>query len=105
MKGTFMVGSGSQAQARARLIYDPIEAAYDFGAEHPLQARRLVALMDLLETSGLWHSDNEQTRLPLRAATMEELSLIHTPDYIEVVQRLSLSEDGGVEAQRERKRL
>ncbi len=81
------------AQARARLIFDPAELAYDFGPGHPLQARRLVALMDLLETSGLWNSSNELTRLPLRAATIDELRLNHTADYISAVQRLSQPED------------
>ncbi len=75
--------------AGARIIFDPAENKYDFGAEHPLQARRLVALVDLLESSGLWQSGNEQTRLPWRTATREELELIHTPEYIAAVQRLS----------------
>src|SRR5438105_3456737 len=89
------------APARARLIFDPIELKYDFGAEHPLQASRLESLIDLLEASGLWHSTDEQTRLPLRPATLEELSLIHTPDYIAAVQRLSVPEqDDAQERQR-----
>src|SRR5947207_14237850 len=46
--------------------------------------------MDLLETSGLWQSENEQTRLPSRTATIEELSLNHTTEYIDAVQRLSV---------------
>src|SRR5579863_7389705 len=57
-------------QHRARLIFDPAELAYDFGSGHPFQAQRLVALMDLLEKSGLWDSANEQTGLPVRAATI-----------------------------------
>src|SRR6266699_4582755 len=52
-----------KSDSRARLIFDPNELEYDFGPEHPLQPRRIVALMDLLETSGLWHSSDEQTRL------------------------------------------
>src|SRR5947208_4493013 len=75
---------------RARLIFDPAEFNYDFGPDHPLRGRRLISLMDLLETSGLWQSENEQTRLPSRAATIEELSLNHTAEYIEAVQRLSV---------------
>jgi len=43
-----------------------------------------------LEKTGLWNSGDEQTRLPLRAATTEELGLNHTADYMEAVQRLSL---------------
>ncbi|HAG99257.1 MAG TPA: hypothetical protein DDW33_13895 [Ktedonobacter sp.] len=95
------------ASSRARLIFDPAELAYNFGADHPLQARRLIALMDLLKASGLWNSMNEQTRLPLRAATIEELSLNHTADYLDAVQRLSGGDRKGLPAseQEELKRL
>ena len=80
-----------KTSARAYLIYDPKELAYDFGPEHPMQTGRLAALMELLERSGLWQSSNEP-RLPVRAASIEELGLIHTPDYIAAVQQLSISE-------------
>lgn len=76
-------------KARARLIFDPAELNYDFGPAHPLQAQRLVALIDLLEASGLWNKDDEQTRLPLRSATREELELVHTASYIDAVRELS----------------
>lgn len=75
--------------ARVRLLFDPGELAYDFGPQHPMQPRRLRALIDLLETSGLWQQDNEQTRLVGRSATIEELGLIHTSEYIQAVQQLS----------------
>src|SRR5579883_2467501 len=48
--------------------------------------------MDLLEISGLWRGDNPQTLLPLRPASLEELGLVHTSDYIAAVQRLSVPE-------------
>jgi acetoin utilization deacetylase AcuC-like enzyme/GNAT superfamily N-acetyltransferase len=60
------------------------------GPQHPMQLKRLEALVDLLETSGLWQPDHEQTRLDGRAATLEELGQIHTSDYITAVQRLSM---------------
>jgi acetoin utilization deacetylase AcuC-like enzyme len=75
--------------SRSRLAFDRGELAYDFGPEHPMKPSRLVALMDLLLTSELWNPDDKQTRLPIRAATIEELRLIHTEDYIAEVQRLS----------------
>jgi len=78
---------------RARFMFDPAELAYNFGIDHPMQPRRLVALVDLLETSKLWQSSDEQTRLPLRAATYEELLLNHTADYITAVQKLSIPEE------------
>jgi acetoin utilization deacetylase AcuC-like enzyme/GNAT superfamily N-acetyltransferase len=82
--------SNEYAQVRARLMYDPEELNYDFGPEHPLQSLRLVALMDLLESSGLWCGSDQQRCLPFRAATIEELGMVHTPNYIEAVQRLSV---------------
>jgi len=76
-------------QSRAYLLFDPCELAYDLGKEHPFQSRRLVALMDLLESSGLRQKRNEPVQLPFRAATTDELALIHTPEYITAVQQLS----------------
>lgn len=84
--------SNPPASARAHLLFDPGELDYDFGPDHPMQPRRLIALMDLLERCGLWQSGEQQKRLPLRAATIEELGLVHTPDYIAAVQQLSISE-------------
>ena len=68
--------------SRSRLVFDRGELAYDFGPEHPMKPERLVALIDLLMTSELWNPDDNQTRLPIRAATIEELRLIHTEEYI-----------------------
>ena len=79
--------------SRSRLVFDRSELAYDFGPEHPMKPQRLVALIDLLMTSELWNPDDKQTRLPIRAATIEELRLIHTEDYIAEVQRLSKPEE------------
>src|SRR5450759_4229635 len=78
--------------SRSYLLFDPAELAYNFGEEHPMQPRRLVALLDLLESSGLWKQNNDAYQLPLRAATEEELRLVHTADYIAAVQRLSKPE-------------
>lgn len=82
--------SASTVPARARLLFADSELKYDFGPQHPLQPSRLKALVDLLEQSQLWTPENAQTRLPFRPATLEELGLIHTPDYLEAVQRLSV---------------
>ncbi len=91
---------------RARIVFGPEELDYEFGPSHPLQARRLVALMDLLQTSGLWQESNDLTRLPLRAASVEELSQIYTAAYIAAVQRLSQpGGEGSEQEQEERSRL
>src|SRR5258708_13327085 len=98
-KVTSMSKSTAKADSRARLVYDSSELDYNFGPHHPLKPARIVALIDLLETSGLWHSAGEQSRLPLRAATVEELSLAHTTDYIAAVQKLSIPEGGKNESE------
>lgn len=74
---------------KARLIFDPNEMSYDFGPQHPLSPKRLQAMIDLLQFANLWRANDEQTRLKLRIATDEELSLVHTADYIAAVQCLS----------------
>src|SRR5579875_1640373 len=88
-----MIAMPDQILSRARLIFDPEELKYDFGAHHPMQPSRIVALLDLLEKSGLWQREQERTRLAPRLATVEELRLVHTADYIDAVQRLSVPEE------------
>jgi acetoin utilization deacetylase AcuC-like enzyme/GNAT superfamily N-acetyltransferase len=95
----------TQANSRACLIFDPKELKYDFGTEHPLQPDRLAAMIELLEMSGLWQRDDERTRLLLRAATIEELSLVHTPEYIAAVQQLGTSGKRDMSEEERRERL
>jgi acetoin utilization deacetylase AcuC-like enzyme/GNAT superfamily N-acetyltransferase len=98
-----MVQTG--ARARARLVFDPAELAYNFGAEHPLQPRRIAALMDLLEMCDLWKSSDAAHRLPLRPATREELGLVHDEGYIDAVLALSLPEYDGEDDRQRRAQL
>ena len=83
------------------------ELCYNFSPEHPLQPARLKALIDLLTTSGLWNPDESQTQLALRPATVDELKLAHSADYVDAVQRLSEPEATLVsqEEHQERSRL
>jgi acetoin utilization deacetylase AcuC-like enzyme/GNAT superfamily N-acetyltransferase len=96
--------SNANDHARVYLLFDSRELAYDFGAEHPMQPRRLVALIDLLKSSGLWQRTGDAYQLPLRAATDEELSLVHTPDYIAAAQRLSIPEEMEANQQEQQER-
>ncbi|GER91822.1 hypothetical protein KDW_59840 [Dictyobacter vulcani] len=75
---------------RARLIFDPQKLQYNFGGQHPMDPGRLRALVDLLGTSELWDANDPRTRLDLRPATLDELSLIHEPAYLAAVQQLSV---------------
>jgi acetoin utilization deacetylase AcuC-like enzyme len=80
-------------RTRSRLLLDPAALAYELSPYHPRQTRRIEALLDLLETSGVWRHDDDLTRLDGRAATPDELCLIHSSDYVAAVQRLSTPEN------------
>lgn len=79
--------------SRVCLMFDPEELKYNFGEHHPMQPGRIVALLDLLEKSGLWQREQERTRLIPRPATLEELRLVHTADYVAAVQQLSVPDE------------
>src|SRR5947199_10042531 len=54
--------------------------------EHPLQPIRVKLAVDLIESTGLIEHAH---LLPSRAATIEELELVHSPDYVELVRTLN----------------
>ncbi|HTK08143.1 MAG TPA: acetoin utilization protein AcuC [Ktedonobacteraceae bacterium] len=97
----------NQHHHNVRLLFDPRELHYDFGPEHPLNPARVKALVELLESSGLWHAGQAETQLASVEATLEQLALVHTPDYIAAVQRLSRAElqEESAEERHERARL
>lgn len=99
-----MNNSPSHLGSKARLLFDPAELAYHFGSQHPMRSHRLVALIDLLEASGLWRDTDESTRLDGRIATLDELKLIHTADYISAVEQLSTSSVPGQTEEQQRTR-
>lgn len=67
------------------LIYDPIFLEHLTPANHPDQPERLRRTLEVLE--GLnWMTREGLVHLQPRAASEEELSLIHTPDYIQHVR-------------------
>ena len=66
------------------LVADERVRAHFGGAQHPEQPARFTAVYDQLESSGLL---DRLTHIPSRSATDEELSLVHTPAYLELVHR------------------
>jgi len=67
------------------LVYDPLYLEHDTGT-HVENAQRLVAIMTLLEESGLLA---RLASIPARDATSEELTLVHTAEYVERVRRVA----------------
>jgi acetoin utilization deacetylase AcuC-like enzyme len=74
---------------KAGLVYDPIYLEHDTG-DHVENSQRLVAVMSYLEETGI---EEKLTYLAPRPALLEELEMIHTPDYISYVK--SKAEKGG----------
>ncbi len=74
---------------KAGLVYDPIYLEHDTGS-HVENSQRLVAIMSHLEETGLI---NQATTLPPRPALIEELEMVHTPEYISQIERVA--ERGG----------
>ena len=71
------------------LVYDPIYLEHDTGS-HPENSQRLVAIMSHLEKTGLI---NQATTLSPRAASVEELEMVHAPEYISEIK--NKAEGGG----------
>jgi acetoin utilization deacetylase AcuC-like enzyme len=74
---------------KAGLVYDPIYLEHDTG-DHVENPRRLVEAMSYLKETGI---KEKLTCLPTRPASLEELEMIHAPEYISYVK--SKAEKGG----------
>jgi acetoin utilization protein AcuC len=75
----------------ARLVWDERYMQYDFGPQHPLRPERFRFGLDLLKEARLWEPEHEtlQPQAPNRA----DLELVHSSDYVELVERLDAGED------------
>lgn len=67
------------------LIYDPIFLEHLTPADHPEQPERLRRAIEVLEALN-WMEREGLVHLPPRAASEDELALIHDPAYIERVK-------------------
>jgi len=71
------------------LVYDPIYLEHDTG-DHVENPRRLVDAMSYLKETGI---KERLISLPARPASLEELEMIHAPEYVSYVK--SKAENGG----------
>jgi len=74
---------------KAGLVYDPIYLEHDTG-DHVENSRRLVEATSYLKETGI---RDRLIPLPARPASLEEVELIHAPEYISYVK--SKAEKGG----------
>jgi acetoin utilization protein AcuC len=68
------------------LVYGDELMKHHLSDEHPLQPIRVKLAVDLIRSTGLI---DHCRLLPPRAATVAELELVHAPEYVDVVRRLS----------------
>ncbi len=69
---------------RTGIAADPRVKQHDPGPGHPEQPDRFTVVMNRLESSGLLQ---DLVRLEARSATNDELALVHTRAYLELVER------------------
>ena len=75
-------------------VYDPVYLRHDTG-DHPENARRLEAIMSLLEKSGLL---KQLVHIQPRPASPQELMLVHTPELVAMVQAVAQRGGGWLDA-------
>src|SRR6266542_310656 len=68
------------------LVYGEELMKHRLSDEHPLQPIRVKLAVELIKSTGLIEHCH---LLPPRRATIAELELVHAPDYVDLVQRLS----------------
>lgn len=68
------------------LVYGEALMKHHLSDEHPLQPIRVKLAVDLIRSTGLIEHCH---LLPPRAATVDEIALVHSRDYIELVRTLS----------------
>ncbi len=78
---------------RAGLVLCPEVRIYDHGPAHPLRPERVLLTWELIEAYGILDRPGV-VRLACRAATDEEIGLVHTPDFIDATRRAGHGEDG-----------
>jgi acetoin utilization protein AcuC len=68
------------------LVYGDALMKHHLSDQHPLQPIRVQLAVELIRSTGLIEHAH---LLPPRAATIDELALVHSPEYIDLVRKLS----------------
>lgn len=76
------------------VIYDPIYLKHDTG-HHVEKAARLERTLEILEGEGVWE---RLEKVAPRAATYDELALVHDPEYIALIEARARGGGGWLDA-------
>lgn len=79
-------------------LYTDDFLSYNLGGKHPLQQTRLQMVHRLIGACGLFSPDGPVDWITPQPASDEEISLVHTDDFIEAVQRASRADEEPVSA-------
>lgn len=71
---------------KTAFIYSDKFSAVTYGADHPMRSMRLGLTYDMIKESGLLDLPGAQL-IAARKATEQELLLIHTPEYIDMLRQ------------------
>lgn len=77
---------------RVAVVWDDALTQYDFGPQHPLKPVRVKLTVELSRACGVLDAPNVTVEKP-PPATRDELLLIHTPAYVDAVERISATCD------------
>ena len=82
-----MAGSAQSEHAKEQvtIVYGPELASYDFGLDHPLQPARHELTVELLRSLGWIDEPGVRLETP-RPATLSELLLAHSYQYVQAVE-------------------
>lgn len=74
--------------SKSVLIFSEDYLKYDFGPQHPLKPVRLQLTYELLKAYEVFDGTQAEVKPP-RMATEEELELVHTKEYVQLIKRFS----------------
>ena len=77
-------GAGASPAVGTGFIYDAVYLKHDTGANHPERPQRLTAIVARLEQKGLL---KDLVRLKPAPASLEWITTVHTPEYVERVRK------------------
>jgi acetoin utilization deacetylase AcuC-like enzyme len=85
----------NQAVKPTGFVYDPVYLKHQTGLGHPERSERLTAIVERLKTNGMLA---QLTAIKPMPASLEWISTVHSPDYIERVKNESRSGQGYVDS-------
>jgi len=77
-------GATDKTGAGTGFVYDPIYLKHQTGAGHPERPERLTAIVDQLAKAGVLQ---QLVMLKSKPASVEWITTVHTPDYVERVRK------------------